>query len=166
MCKGVKKENNIVVLPQPQMSMNNSNIIISNNTNNNNTNNININNTNNNVNRVRNCYITPLHGLVNNKCFCYPFFSYDLIEKKINLCSGDGEIYYKDKAIRYAWRNIFTINFETVHSMFTCLPYCCFGCTDITCTYVTTCIISPICCLDNDRCCFLGIPIFTCKCCC
>jgi hypothetical protein len=146
----------IKVYPIPQVSMNNRIVPITNtNTNNTNT-------TNNTCCCERNCYITPVHGFVNNICFCFPFCSFDCGDKELTICRGNGKITCNNKVFEYSWNNICTIFIDniSINHEYIYFPYFCCGYDKDICNYTNSCCFAtPICCSCNNRLFFLGLPI-------
>lgn len=146
------QKDEINVNPIPQMSMNNSNVLIT--------------NTTNTITEThycqRNCYITPVHGFVNNICFCFPFCSFFCGDKKLTICEGEGEITCNNKLFYYHWEDICTIHVDNNNndSHYRCLPFFCSCCDKEIWTYYEslTCA-TPICCCYKRKYFFLGIPL-------
>jgi hypothetical protein len=123
----IEKYKKTQIVPNPQIQMNNlSNIVIPIN------NNIEI--TEIEILRNRNnCYITPLHGKIGNNYLCYPFCSYQQVNKQYNCCYGKESIICNNKIISYEWSSLFCIDINkniNSNNYFSCYPICCCGFND------------------------------------
>jgi hypothetical protein len=92
----------------------------------------------------RNCYLTPVHGFVNDNFYCFPFFSKD--SNGCKVCEGNGMFKWSDENITYHWSSPFLINFDHDGK---CFPICCVYTSGDSCLCFHETCLMPLCCFGN-----------------